>query len=45
MVRQAMAAFNARAENYPELRSQENMLQFQERISDVESQISDRREV
>jgi LemA protein len=44
-VRQAMAAFNARAENYPELRSQENMLQFQERISDVESQIADRREV
>jgi len=44
MVRNAMANFRARAEEYPELRSQENMLQLQERISDIESQISDRRE-
>ena len=43
-IREAMAAFNARAEDYPELRSQENMQQFQERIADIESQIADRRE-
>ena len=43
-VREAMAAFNARVEEYPELRAQENMQQFQERISDIESQIADRRE-
>jgi LemA protein len=44
-VRQALMNFEARAEEYPELRSQENMLQFQERISDIESQIADRREM
>jgi LemA protein len=44
LVRNAMADFRARAEDYPELRSQENMLQLQERITDIESQISDRRE-
>jgi LemA protein len=44
-IRQAMVDFEARAEAYPELRSQENMLQFQERISEIESQIADRREV
>ena len=44
MVRDAMADFRARVEEYPELRSQENMMQFQERITDIESQISDRRE-
>lgn len=44
-VRRAMSAFRARFEAYPELESQENMLQFQERISDVENQIADRREV
>ncbi|WP_248516758.1 LemA family protein [Salinarchaeum laminariae] len=43
-VRQAMLDFEARAEAYPELRSQTNMLQFQERISEIESQIADRRE-
>ena len=43
-IRGALADFRARAEAYPELRSQSNMMQFQERISDVESQISDRRE-
>lgn len=43
-VRQAMAGFKARFEAYPDLRSQSNMLQFQERITDIESQISDRRE-
>jgi len=44
MVRGAMADFRARVEEYPELRSQENMMQFQERITEIESQISDRRE-
>ncbi len=44
-VRQALMDFKARAEAYPELRSQENMMQFQHRISDIESQISDRREL
>ncbi|MFC7134753.1 MULTISPECIES: LemA family protein [Salinibaculum] len=44
-IRQALTNFEARAEAYPELRSQENMLQFQERISEIESQIADRREL
>jgi LemA protein len=44
-VRQALAEFEARAEAYPELGSQKNMLQFQQRISDIESQIADRREL
>jgi LemA protein len=44
-VRQAMMDFEARAEAYPELRSQENMMQFQKRISEIESQIADRREL
>ena len=43
-VRDAMAAFTARVEEYPELSAQENMQQFQERITDIESQIADRRE-
>lgn len=43
-IRSSMAAFRARVEEYPELGSQKNMQQFQERISDIESQISDRRE-
>lgn len=43
-IRNSMAAFRARVEDYPELRAQENLQQFQERISDIESQISDRRE-
>ena len=44
LVRTAMADFRARAEEYPELKSQGNMMQLQERITDIESQISDRRE-
>lgn len=44
VVREALAGFRARLEDYPDLRSQTNVLQFQERISDVESQIADRRE-
>jgi LemA protein len=43
-IRQALMDFEARAEAYPELRSQENMMQFQKRISELESQIADRRE-
>jgi LemA protein len=43
-VREALMDFEARAEAYPELRSQENMMQFQERVSEIESQIADRRE-
>ncbi|AGN00824.1 lemA-like protein [Salinarchaeum sp. Harcht-Bsk1] len=43
-IRQALMDFEARAEAYPDLRSQTNMLQFQERISEIESQIADRRE-
>lgn len=43
-VRGALANFRARVEEYPELKSQGNMMQFQERIADIETQISDRRE-
>jgi LemA protein len=44
MVRDAMNEFSARVEDYPELKSQENMMQLQDRISDIENQIADRRE-
>lgn len=44
-VRSALGNFRARVEEYPDLRSQENMLQFQERISELENGIADRREV
>jgi len=43
-IREAMASFRARVEDYPEIRSQKNLMQFQQRISDVENQIADRRE-
>ena len=43
-IREAMAGFRARVEDYPEIRSQKNLMQFQERISDIENQIADRRE-
>lgn len=43
-VREALADFRARSEQYPELNSHRNVLQLQERISDVENQISGRRE-
>ncbi len=43
-VRDVMAGFRARVEEYPDLKSQTNLLRFQERISDIETQISDRRE-
>lgn len=44
MVREAMMTLNARSEEYPELRSSENMMQLQNRISEIENQIADRRE-
>lgn len=44
-VRQALSSFRARAEEYPELRSTENIQQLQSRISEIEDQIADRREV
>jgi LemA protein len=44
-IRQALGSFRARAEAYPELRSAENMQQLQGRISALEDQIADRREV
>ena len=43
-VRGAMMNLNARAEDYPELRSSDNMMQLQDRISEIENQIADRRE-
>ncbi len=43
-VREALASFRARAEQYPELRSQQNALQLQTRVSDIEDQIAARRE-
>ena len=43
-IREAMASFRARVEDYPEIRSQKNLMQFQHRISDIENQIADRRE-
>lgn len=44
-VRQAMMEFDARTEAYPELTSQKNMQQVQDRISEIETQIADRREL
>lgn len=44
-IRGALADLRARAEDYPELRSGTNVMQLQERISDLENQIADRREV
>lgn len=43
-VRRALSAFEARAEEYPELRSTENVQQLQEEIAELEEEISDRRE-
>jgi len=44
-VQNALGSFRARVEDYPELKSQGNMLQFQEKISELESKIADRREM
>jgi LemA protein len=43
-IRSAMNEFKARVEDYPDLKSQDNMQQFQQRITEIEEQISDRRE-
>ncbi len=45
MAREAMADFEARVEDYPELQSQENVMQLQDRIADIETQIADRRQL
>ncbi len=44
-IRQAVYEIFSRAEAYPELKSNENMLELQERISALEDMIADRREV
>lgn len=44
MMRGALGEFFAVAEDYPELRANENFQQLQERISALEEQIADRRE-
>lgn len=40
----ALSSFFAVSENYPELRSNNNFLELQKRISELENKISDRRE-
>jgi LemA protein len=40
----ALRGFFAVAENYPELKANNNFMQLQKRITDLESQIADRRE-
>jgi LemA protein len=40
----ALKSIFAVAENYPQLKANESFLQFQNRISEIENQISDRRE-
>ena len=40
----ALRGFFAVAENYPELKANNNFLQLQKRITEIESQIADRRE-
>lgn len=44
-VRQALGEFSMREEEYPELRSAENVQQLQAEIATLEEQIADRREV
>ncbi len=44
-LKQALVDFQARSEEYPEIKSHENVMQLQDRIANVESQIADRREV
>lgn len=43
-VENVMSKFTARMEDYPELKSQENIRQFQDRIAEIEEDISNRRE-
>ncbi len=44
-VKQALVDIEARAEEYPELRSSGNVQHLQEQISTIETQLADRREV
>jgi LemA protein len=44
-VKQAMVDIQARAEEYPELRSSESVQHLQEQISTIETQLADRREL
>jgi len=44
MLSGALKSLFAVAENYPELKASSNFTQFQNRISDIENQIADRRE-
>lgn len=44
-VKDALDAFKVRVEDYPEIKSQENIMQLQKRISRIENQIADRREL
>jgi len=44
MMTGALKSLFAVAENYPDLKSSQNFMQFQNRISDIENQIADRRE-
>jgi LemA protein len=44
MMTSALKSIFAVAENYPNLKANENFIQFQNRISDIENQLSDKRE-
>lgn len=44
MMTSALKSLFAVAENYPDLKANQNFIQFQSRISDIENQIADRRE-
>ncbi len=44
MMTGALKSIFAVAENYPQLKADENFIQFQNRVSDLENQIRDRRE-
>lgn len=44
MMTSALKSLFAVAENYPDLKANQNFLQFQSRISEIENQIADRRE-
>ena len=44
MMSATLKSLFAVAENYPQLKANENFIQFQNRVSEIENQISDRRE-
>lgn len=44
MMSSTLKSLFAVAENYPDLKANTNFIQFQKRVSDIENQISDRRE-